>query len=109
MGARAASLRAGFLRRAGLTPSPALLIERLSPRLPGESDPGVFEGSGPGNDGGAGPPCVSYLINPAMSFFALFGTKNISDLPEAKLKPENKTTVHHLLYTLFTFLHHGLL
>ena len=42
----------GSSSKAGLTPSPALLIERLSPRLPGESDPGVFEGYGPGNDGG---------------------------------------------------------
>ena len=50
MGARGAYLRAGLLRRAGLTPSPALLIEKLSP------------------------------------FFARFGAKNISDLPEAKLK-----------------------
>ncbi|MFO7801005.1 MAG: hypothetical protein R6V55_01780 [Desulfovermiculus sp.] len=31
-------------------------IERLFPRLPGESYPGVFELSGPGNDGGTGPP-----------------------------------------------------
>ncbi|MFO7803896.1 MAG: hypothetical protein R6V55_16555, partial [Desulfovermiculus sp.] len=36
----------------GLTPSPALLIEKLSPRLPGNSAPGMFEGSWPGNDGG---------------------------------------------------------
>ncbi|MGM0760771.1 MAG: hypothetical protein ACQEUB_13865, partial [Thermodesulfobacteriota bacterium] len=57
----AASLRAGLLRRAGLTPSPALLIEKLSPRLPGESYPGVFELSGPGNDGGEHP-CVSLVI-----------------------------------------------
>ncbi|MFO7801408.1 MAG: hypothetical protein R6V55_03820, partial [Desulfovermiculus sp.] len=63
-------------------------IEGLSPRLPGEPHPGVFEGSGPGNDEGTetGPLCVSYLINPAnFPFFARFGAKNISDLPEAKL------------------------
>ena len=35
--------------------APALLIERLSPRLPGDSAPGMFEGSGPGNDGGSKP------------------------------------------------------
>ncbi|MFO7801639.1 MAG: hypothetical protein R6V55_05035 [Desulfovermiculus sp.] len=43
--------QAGLLPRADLTPSPALLIERLSPGLPGEPHPGVFEASGPGNDG----------------------------------------------------------
>ncbi|MGM0760463.1 MAG: hypothetical protein ACQEUB_12260, partial [Thermodesulfobacteriota bacterium] len=43
----------------------ALLIEKLSPRLPGESDPGVFERSGPGNDGG-GHPCVSFVIKLAV-------------------------------------------
>ncbi|MFO7803630.1 MAG: hypothetical protein R6V55_15205, partial [Desulfovermiculus sp.] len=53
-----------------VTPSPALLIEKLSPRLPGESDPGVFKGSGPGNDGGTEtkPPCVSYLIKLMASY-----------------------------------------
>ncbi|MFO7800920.1 MAG: hypothetical protein R6V55_01345 [Desulfovermiculus sp.] len=46
-------------------------IERLSPRLPGKPHPGMFEGSGPGNDKGTEtrPPCVSYLINPANSAF----------------------------------------
>jgi len=56
----------GSSRRAGLTPSPAFLIEKLSPRLPGDSDPGVFERSGPGNDGG-GHPCVSFLIKLAVA------------------------------------------
>jgi len=35
--------------------APALLIERLSPRLPGLCHLGVFEESGPGNDGGSKP------------------------------------------------------
>jgi len=82
--ARAAYLRSGLLRRAGLTPSPALLIEELSPRLPGKSDPGVFELSGPGNDGGAYQH-VSFEINPVKRTFGRFGPKNMSDLPEAKL------------------------
>jgi hypothetical protein len=57
----------GSSSRAGLTPRPALLIEKLSPRLPGESDPGVFEGFWPGNDGG-GHPCVSFVIKLAASY-----------------------------------------
>ncbi len=56
-------------------------IERLSPRLPGVPHPGMFEGSGPGNDGGTetGHPCVSYLINPANYFFfcPLWGKKYV--------------------------------
>lgn len=45
-------------------------IEELSPRLPAESPPGVFHGSGPGNDG-EGPPLFSYLIESAPSVFIL--------------------------------------
>ena len=57
----------GSSSKAGLPPSPALLIEKLSPRLPGESDFGVFKGSGPGNDGG-GHPCDSFLIELMASY-----------------------------------------
>ena len=42
-------------------------IQWFSSRLPGKPDPGVFELSGPGNDGWWS--YVSYMINPATFFF----------------------------------------
>jgi len=57
--------------------------------LPGEPDLGVLGCLGPGNDGGDKTQ-VSFMINPTnFSFFVRFGAKNVSDLPEAKLKSEH--------------------
>jgi hypothetical protein len=53
---------------------------------------GVFEGSGPGNDG-KGHLKVSSLINPATSLFWALWPKNISDLPEAKLNPNKRAGI----------------